>query len=111
MKCDLCEVNEADFSLDFLKSSANKGLLLCASCASSLPFLRTADFSANESPVDIANEKDAYEDNIICPVCFTDRKSLLQNRLAGCPRCYETFRNEIRLIQGQNREINEPVRN
>lgn len=50
-------------------------------------------------------------ENYICPVCRTDRDSIVFSRMAGCPECYRTFAREIALMSDLSGKINEPVRN
>lgn len=35
-----------------------------------------------------------------CPVCRTDRDTLVRTGETGCPACYTTFRKEIGILTG-----------
>ena len=102
MKCENCKTNEATFFYEQNINGESKSVCLCASCAAGykgmpklfgegMPFhtnLLDGLFSFSGEP--------RQESGKTCPGCSATWRELQKSGKAICPRCYETFGEELK---------------
>lgn len=101
MICDLCKKNEAVIFLEAIGNGGKRKLNLCVNCAASRGIstrITAPDVKNIESIFEEIKERDKKNNedfSRLCPVCGKSLGEIKKNGIAGCPECYETFRNEI----------------
>jgi len=102
MKCDVCHVKEATVHLTEIINDKVTKLHLCEQCAKAKSeemeeHFGLADLLSGLTDLapDASKEATAAEKALRCPVCdFTFQDFRKIGRL-GCPKCYETFREQL----------------
>ena len=91
----MCNVNEADIFIGYLKPNRNMTHCLCKTCSAKLGV--PSDLLVNQVEYDSENQ---VNDNLInhdvkCPHCHTEIRQFLSTGQTGCPHCYLVFKKEI----------------
>lgn len=103
MKCESCNANEATFFYEENINGESRSLHLCAACAAKMkgehklfgqgdPFALPHNFLDGLFGLSGAARKESGK---TCPGCSATWQTLRQRGKAICPRCYETFREEL----------------
>ncbi|MBE6703535.1 MAG: hypothetical protein E7585_09050 [Ruminococcaceae bacterium] len=105
MKCENCKTNEATFFYEEIINGESKSLRLCAACAAKMKGEHKL-FTATDSALPFhANFLDGLfglsgntksESGKSCPGCSATWQELRNSGKAVCPRCYETFGEELK---------------
>lgn len=112
MLCDFCHENEAEM---FVEQTTAKGIKkkinICRYCAQkrgvdpSNPNVSQAMLETLFNEL-VDSIKQIEKNNArCCPVCGKNLGSIRKSRSAGCPECYEVFKNEIQeMMFGKNQQ-------
>lgn len=104
MVCDICNEKEG---VVFLEAMTNKGKLkinLCPQCAAnrgiSAPQISPCrkDFGEIFEEVYELRRKRNPDYSKLCPVCGKSLAFIKESKQAGCPECYEIFKDEIYVL-------------
>jgi protein arginine kinase activator len=114
MHCDVCHKREATVHLTEIINNKITKLHLCEQCAKAKSEEMEEHFGLADLLSGLADlmpvvEKEEIEKGVSCPTCgFTFQNFRKRGRL-GCPRCYDTFRNQLspllRKIHGSETHI------
>ncbi|MBR1609734.1 MAG: UvrB/UvrC motif-containing protein [Kiritimatiellae bacterium] len=101
MKCEICHLNDAARAVERYVDGERRELFVCDDCA-----------RKSASPPSAASEPRSVTDVLFslgmpvppnsrasgaaCPVCGMERGEVRRTHRLGCPRCYETFEQDIR---------------
>jgi Uncharacterized protein with conserved CXXC pairs len=102
MQCDLCHNEEAVIFIEQVGPHETRKVNLCLKCASERGIASPntppqkinidAIFKEIEEKI-LASDPDAKR---VCPVCGKSLALIKNSLCAGCPECYEVFKNEIK---------------
>lgn len=101
MICDLCKKNEAVIFLESIGKNGKRKINLCPECAISRGIQApvSAQNAQNLAAVfkEIEEKEEALDVNSkrLCPVCGKSFFAVLKTGMAGCPECYEVFKQDI----------------
>lgn len=101
MICDLCKKNEAVIFLESIGKNGKRKINLCPECAISRGIQApvSAQNAQNLAAVfkEIEEKEEALDVNSkrLCPVCGKSLFAVLKTGMAGCPECYEVFKQDI----------------
>lgn len=101
MICDLCKKNEAVIFLESIGKNGKRKINLCPECAISRGIQApvSAQNAQNLAAVfkEIEEKEEALDVNSkrLCPVCGKSLFAVLETGMAGCPECYEVFKQDI----------------
>ena len=101
MVCDLCGKREAEIFLEKANKNIKKKVNICSACAIergiTAPIEGTKAQNVEAVFLEVAErEKKNHPDSKrLCPSCGTNLFDIKQKGVAGCPECYEAFKNEI----------------
>ncbi|MGP1457706.1 MAG: UvrB/UvrC motif-containing protein [Treponema sp.] len=104
MQCDLCHNEEAVIFIEQVGPNGTRKVNLCLKCASERGIA-----SPNAAPQKInidaifkeIDEKIRSADpdaRRLCPVCGKNLALIKKSLAAGCPECYEVFKDEIKTV-------------
>lgn len=101
MKCENCNQNEATFFYEENVNGVKKSMRLCAECAAKMQHVEQfqapfAGFGSSLLNGLFGHAGAATEPAKSCPGCKATFRDLQKSGKAFCPRCYETFREELK---------------
>lgn len=85
MLCDKCKKNEASVHLQHISNGVKEKLSLCASCSNEM---------VNFANQKLENQINDLLDSPSCE-CGSTLSSIVESRKLGCPKCYETFGEQL----------------
>ena len=114
MLCEKCGKNTAQFYYSENVNGESKKLALCKRCASEINFLENHIFPDPFKGYTLLNpfgDLKKFENAVSgsvkkteetkCDLCGLTMRQILKEGKAGCPRCYETFSDELgRVVSG-----------
>jgi protein arginine kinase activator len=119
MQCEICHEKEATVHLTEIVNNKVTKLHICEQCAREKSASMEAHFGLADLLSGLADlaplsPEEAFVDTAKCPSCkFTFQDFRRMGRL-GCPRCYETFKEQLkplmRKIHGSDRHIGKTPR-
>lgn len=103
MKCDMCGEREASVFLTQMYNNEIKKLHLCEKCAiangldlkNAISLTDALLGTSKQIKSEIKKEKNA---NKYCPFCKMTYSDFRKRSRFGCPKCYETFQEELEVI-------------
>lgn len=103
MKCDMCHANEATVHLTEIINNNVSKLHLCEECAKEKSQEMEEHFGladllsglADLAPVMEKTERKIPDAGIKCPSCGFSSQNFRKMGRLGCPKCYETFKNQL----------------
>lgn len=107
MICDFCHEREAVIFMEQMNGGQKRKINICFECAmergiSSDPKSIESSIGNLFKELSEASKKIAEKENRICPVCGTSLGSIRKSGKAGCPECYEIFKNDVRQMLEAN---------
>lgn len=87
MLCQKCGKNQANVLYKQMINGEYKEISLCSECAKDLEM----PFNLFKKPTHM-NELNTSK---VCNLCGSTIRDIMQNGKAGCPKCYDIFRNEL----------------
>ncbi len=100
MQCKRCKKNEAKIHFAKIINNQSTEYHLCESCAKEMNIMganhefHLENLIAGLAP-DAEPEAPAAESKLACPVCGLTSGGFKRTGRLGCPRCYETFYDEL----------------
>lgn len=100
MLCNICKKNEAAVFLKISGKGGAKNIGLCISCAVArgISTNNPPDLEHVESillEIKKVSESEKEDASKLCPACGKSLLEIKNTETAGCPECYEVFREEI----------------
>ena len=95
MICDLCKKNEATIFIEQSSINGTKKIALCVECAKLKGYSENSKQISSDFNLFLDSVFGRSDKNLVCPVCGTSLNKILQFFCAGCPECYNIFKNEI----------------
>ena len=113
MLCDICHKKEATVHLTEIINDKITKMHLCEQCASEKSQTMEAHFDLSDLLAGLADigdiQQPTIKKGIKCPSCGFALGDFQRIGRLGCPKCYETFRNQLapllRRIHGQDRHM------
>lgn len=101
MVCDLCKKNEAVIFLESISKNGKRKINLCTACAMSRGIQAPVSTQNAQNLAAVFKEIEEKEAALdinskrLCPVCGKSLFYILKTGMAGCPECYEVFKQDI----------------
>jgi protein arginine kinase activator len=108
MKCDICKENDVYITIQQLDAAASTQteIHLCKDCASERGINPEGErlgmlFSGLMQELQSRMHQFQQSDMRACPVCGKNFSQIKQSLTAGCPECYNVFRDDIKKLLGE----------
>lgn len=98
MKCDICHENDAILFVRQEVSGSVTEMHLCSECASKKGLLSNATKTGLSLEGLLTGLVKNNRENKSCPCCGKKLSQIKKQKKAGCPECYNVFKNEIKEI-------------
>lgn len=95
MKCDQCEINEAEIYIGYLGKNQQRTLSLCTECSETMGIPSSENLNKSDFPAEQENVFLSSGSAHSCSLCSTPLSKILSTGQAGCPQCYQEFKKEI----------------
>lgn len=103
MVCDLCGKKIAIVFLERMtRNGTKRKISLCQNCAISRGIISPVvpadqrDIESVFNEIEKKRADDSIESKMLCPTCGKSLYEIKQTGLAGCPNCYEVFKDAIK---------------
>ncbi len=112
MKCELCGKNEGNIPLKRVEDGVVRDMMVCEECASQVGMDMQSPMNITDFLFGMNNPEDEEitgDDGRVCPACRMGGVDFAKLPLLGCPKCYETFEEELTslllVIHNENKHI------
>lgn len=108
MICDLCRKKEAVIFLEQMGKDTNRKINLCAECAAARGIVAPVATPDQKNVLaifeELTNKRESCEPDKkrLCPSCGKNLYDIKKFGIAGCPECYEVFKEEIKAAMKQH---------
>ena len=120
MKCQICNTNPANIIFTIIVNKEKKDVKICKKCAEEkgftsplggIPFLLgELIFSMAIAQINEMADDEIKDRDIACTECGMTYKEYKTSGLLGCPLCYDTFKEDLKVIlrriHGNNQHYN-----